>query len=105
MSWVLGRGLLRRHLSASQKANVLARAKEYRPPGRPAKGEMAQRCAISPGSYRDLAKQAKISHRMMVFALKVERQAPELSPLVRDGVIDVATAARVADLDADARRH
>lgn len=66
-------------------------------------GEQTAR-AVSSATQKEVSKKAGVSEDTLQRANAVKRNAPELVPLVRDGRLDVKTAAQVAGLAEPKRR-
>lgn len=105
---VVSRNIHRRNLTASQRAMIAAELANLR------KGQhkneigtgayLASEALENKASQADAAQMLDVSPRSVRSAAKVKNQAPELVEAVRQGDLDVKTAAKVADLPARDRK-
>ena len=118
IGWVISQNLLRRHLTASQKAIVALdllpllekeakerqrRSNEYRGNGRSAK-KYANRSGKGKAAEA-AAKIVGVSSRYVEMAKEVKSKAPELVDKIRSGEFNVADAADLAKLPISKRRQ
>ncbi len=91
ISFVLSKNLLRRHLSASQRAGCIVAAHNWKQTGRPGKS-----AAAADFSTKQLAEQAEVSERTISHA-KAAHSAG-LGEAVREGSVSAERAAQIAKL-------
>lgn len=97
---VLSRNLHRRHLDKSQRAMIAAELSTLRKPGRPS----ANSAPVQNYSRAQAAESLGVSERSVNAAAKVKSEAPELVESVKNGKLDVKTAAKVAALPKEKRK-
>lgn len=103
---VESRNLVRRFLTESQRALIAAALADFR--ARHAPKASASRDADAtqtPPTQVEAAAAQDVSRSSVQRAAKVLREAPELADAVRDGELDVMTAAKTAALPAETRRR
>jgi len=93
---VKSRNIHRRHLSASQRAMIAAELVTTKP------GANQHSGGVSRGTA---SQQLGVSIPSVARATKVKEEAPELVQLVKDGTLDVKTAAKVAELPEEVRQE
>jgi ParB-like chromosome segregation protein Spo0J len=101
ISFVMSANVHRRQLTASQRAMAAAELANLRPGDNQHTGEVAPRGATS---QSDVADQMDVSRRSVQRAAKVKSEAPELVGAVKDGKLDVDTAAKAAKLPKRTRK-
>jgi hypothetical protein len=116
IGWVVSQNLLRRHLTASQKAVVAldllpllekeAKQRQRQANAYRGNGRSAQKCAKRNGKGKaaELAAQiVGVGSRYVEMAKEIKSKAPELVEKVRSGEVNVAEASEIARLPARKR--
>lgn len=116
IGWVVSQNLLRRHLTASQKAVVAldllpllekeAKQRQRQSNAYRGNGQSAQKCANQKGKAAELAaKIVGVGSRYVEEAKGIREKAPELIERLRSGGITMAEASDIAKLPAAQRKQ
>lgn len=116
IGWVVSQNLLRRHLTASQKAVVAldllpllekeAKQRQRQSNAYRGNGQSAQKCANQKGKAAELAaKIVGVGSRYVEEAKGIREKAPELIERLRSGGITMAEASGIARLPAAKRKQ